>query len=191
MDVLSYNLLNTTKDNENLQEDIQDCKLIQTDWTIEETIWTKKRSSKMGVILQQLKSQRLLNNLFMVEVGLSDNNEIHTDVGAIVVASTSGCIEKVDARQEVITQKQRRQEFWDVRPHWQLIDEVQLLVDGAKKSESFKTNSDWEHSKNMEIWDDEMCLVVLNRNQLPMIMMKWRNQGLASTYYTTIGIMTT
>jgi hypothetical protein len=41
-----------------------------------------------------------------------------------------------------------------------------LLVDGAEESGSLETYSDWEHSRNMEIWADEMCLTVLNGNQL-------------------------
>ncbi len=36
----------------------------------------------------------------------------------------------------------------------------------AKKNESLEIDSDWEHSKNMEIWDDEMCLAILNENNL-------------------------
>jgi len=32
-----------------------------------ETLWMSRRSSKMGLLLQQLGSQRLLNHLFMVE----------------------------------------------------------------------------------------------------------------------------
>jgi hypothetical protein len=56
------------------------------------TIWTEKRSSKIGVILQQLRSQGLLNNLFMVEARVSDKNDVHmmliqwllpTQVGAL------------------------------------------------------------------------------------------------------------
>jgi hypothetical protein len=41
-----------------------------------------------------------------------------------------------------------------------------LLVDGAKENEILELDNDWEHLKNMEIWDDEMCLIVLNGNQL-------------------------
>ncbi len=97
---------------------------------------------------------------------MNDKNEIHNDIGAIIVASTSGCIGKVDVRQEMIIKKIRRQELWDVKTHQQLIDEVQSLVDVAKKNESSEIDSDWEHSKNMEIWDDEMCLAILNENNL-------------------------
>jgi hypothetical protein len=64
------------------------------------TIWTEKKSSKIGVILQQLRSQGLLNNLFMVEAGVSDKNDIHIDVHTMVIANISRCIEKVDVKQE-------------------------------------------------------------------------------------------
>jgi hypothetical protein len=60
----------------------------------------------------------------MVEAGVNDKNEIHINIDIIVIASTSGCIKMVDVRQEVITQKRRRRELWDVKTHWQLIDEV-------------------------------------------------------------------
>jgi len=40
------------------------------------------------------------------------------------------------------------------------------LVDGVEESENLETYNDWEHFKNMEIWDDDMCLIVLNGNQL-------------------------
>jgi len=62
----------------------------------------------MEVIFQQLKNHGLLNNLFMVEAGMNYKNEIHNDTGVITVASTSGCIGKVDVRQEIIIKKIRR-----------------------------------------------------------------------------------
>jgi len=40
-----------------------------------ETFWTKRRSSKMGVIMQELRNQSLLNNLFMVKVGVMEVGE--------------------------------------------------------------------------------------------------------------------
>jgi hypothetical protein len=43
----------------------------------------------------------------------------------------------------------------------------------------------------MEIWDDEMCLAILNENNFQVIVMKWINQGLASAYYINTGVMTT
>jgi hypothetical protein len=67
------------------------------------------------------------------------------------------------------------------------------LVDVAEKNESLEIDSDWEHSKNMEIWDDEMCLAILNENNFQVIVMKQinQNQGLASAYYINTGMMTT
>ncbi len=53
--------------NEDIIEDIQDCKLLQSTQQSGETIWTSKRSFKMGLLLQQLGSQGLLNHLFIVE----------------------------------------------------------------------------------------------------------------------------
>ncbi len=50
--------------------------------------------------MQQLRSQGLLNNLFMVEAGVSDKNDIHIDVDTMVIANTSRRIEKVDVKQE-------------------------------------------------------------------------------------------
>jgi hypothetical protein len=40
-------------------------------------------------------------------------------------------------------------------------------VDEEASQEGFKEDNDWERSKNMEIWDDEMNMMVLNGNQLP------------------------
>lgn len=50
--------------------------------------------------MQQLRSQGLLNNLFMVEARVSDKNDIHIDVDTMVIANTSRRIEKVDVKQE-------------------------------------------------------------------------------------------
>lgn len=84
----------------------------------------------MIVILQQLGSQGLLNNLFMVEARVSNDDELHTNDDTIVIHNTQKCLEKRDAQQEAITQK-RRQELWDVKTHWQLIDKAQVLIDGV------------------------------------------------------------
>jgi len=66
-----------------------------------------------------------------------------------------------------------------------------LLVDVAEENESLEIDNDWKHSKNMEIWDDEMCLATLNENSFQVIVMKRINQGLASAYYINTGVMTT
>lgn len=44
-------------------------------------IWIGRRSSKMGVIMQQLGNWGLLNNLFMVEIGVTGMGEalVHSD----------------------------------------------------------------------------------------------------------------
>jgi hypothetical protein len=65
--------------------------------------WEEKFQNKK--YFAAIEKSGLLNNLFMVEVGVSDKNVIHTDVDTMAIANTSRCIEKVDARQEVIIQK--------------------------------------------------------------------------------------
>lgn len=49
-----------------------------------------------------------------------------------------------------------------------MVNEAQALVDEAKGNKGLKADNDWEYAKNMEIWDDELCLCVLNGNQIPM-----------------------
>jgi hypothetical protein len=68
---------------------------------------SRRKVPKWKLFLQQLKNHGLLNNLFMVEAGVNDKNEIHKDTGAITIASTSGCIGKVDVKQEMIIKKMR------------------------------------------------------------------------------------
>ncbi len=67
MDVLSKSHVDATEPNENLVNEIQDCKMLQYIWKSRETLWMGRRSFKMGFLLQQLGSQRLVNHLFMVE----------------------------------------------------------------------------------------------------------------------------
>ncbi len=51
----------------------------------------------MKVILQQLGGQGLLNNLFMVEARVSNDDELHTNDDTIVIHNTQTCLEKRDA----------------------------------------------------------------------------------------------
>jgi hypothetical protein len=44
--------------------------------------------------LQQLKNHGLLNNLFMVEAGANDKNEIHNDTGALLLPTQVGVLER-------------------------------------------------------------------------------------------------
>ncbi len=48
----------------------------------------------MRVFLQQLGGQGLLNNLFMVEARVSNDDELHTNDDTIVVHNTQTCLEK-------------------------------------------------------------------------------------------------
>ncbi len=53
--------------------------------------------------------------------------------------------------------------------HMQLINEAQTLVDddfmdGINFEEEEDTK--WDHVKNMDIWDDQQTMVVLNRGQI-------------------------
>ncbi len=61
-------------------EKIQDFVLmLKPSHSLGETIWTRRRSSKMGVIMQLLGNESSLNNLFMVEVGVMEvgDTQIH------------------------------------------------------------------------------------------------------------------
>jgi hypothetical protein len=42
------------------------------------------------------------------------------------------------------------------------------MVDEAKANKGLKADNGWEYVKNMEIWDDELCLFVLNGNKIPI-----------------------
>jgi hypothetical protein len=64
-----------------------------------------------------LGGQGLLNNLFMVEARLNNDDELHTNDDTIVIHNTQTCLENRDARQEETIQK-RIHEFWDVKTHW-------------------------------------------------------------------------
>jgi len=61
------NHVNAAKPDEDLMNEIQDCKMLQYIWKSRETLWTSRRSFKMGLLLQQLGSQGLLNHLFIME----------------------------------------------------------------------------------------------------------------------------
>ncbi len=61
--------------------------------------------------------------------------------------------------------KRKRQELWDVRAHWKLMEEAQATVDDEEDDEESKKDNDQEDSNNMEIWEDEMNMLVLNGNQ--------------------------
>jgi hypothetical protein len=86
--------------------------------TLTKTIWTKQKSSKLSIVLQQLGNHGLLNNLFMVEVGGNDEDEVHTDVEIFITDNMKEGMERMDARRGENEQKTRRREFWDVRTPW-------------------------------------------------------------------------
>jgi hypothetical protein len=52
VDALSRNLIDVIEANEDLIDEIQDYKLLQAIQQLGETIWTRRRSSKMGLSLQ-------------------------------------------------------------------------------------------------------------------------------------------
>jgi hypothetical protein len=68
--------------------------------------------------------------------------------------------------QALNTLKKRRCDIWDTRRHWQLVEETQAMVDGGDDIKTTNANSDWECSRNMEIWVDEHSMIVLNGKQL-------------------------
>jgi hypothetical protein len=69
VDALNKNPIDASKANEDLKDEILDCRLLQSSQLSNETKWIGKKSSKMELMLQQLGNQILLNYLFMVEVG--------------------------------------------------------------------------------------------------------------------------
>lgn len=48
-----------------------------------------------------------------------------------------------------------------------MVEETQALDDAKIKTESSRTNNDQKDVKNMEIWGDNMSMLVMNGNQLP------------------------
>jgi hypothetical protein len=46
------------------------------------------------------------------------------------------------------------------------VEEVQALTDGEMRIESSIVVNDWEDAKNMEIWENNMSMLVLNGSQL-------------------------
>jgi hypothetical protein len=53
--------------------------------------------------------------------------------------------------------------------HMQFFDDVQALLnddfmDGINSDE--EEDIEWDHVKNMDIWDDQQTMVVLNRGQI-------------------------
>jgi hypothetical protein len=61
-------LVDVVEEEDQMWDEIQNCKLLQVNWKYNETFWGCRWSSRMGRVLQQLGSQSLLNNLFMVDV---------------------------------------------------------------------------------------------------------------------------
>lgn len=57
------------------------------------------------------------------------------------------------------------------------------MIDEEVNHETFRDDNDCEESRNMEIWEDELNIMVLNVGK--------RNQGFVSPLYITIGTMIT
>lgn len=109
----------------------------------------------------------MLNNLFMVDVGGSDEDEIHIYVETLVIDNMKEGMERTYVRHGANEQKKRMQELWNVHTHWQMVDEAQAIVDEVKGNKGLEANSDWEYVENMELWMFN-CLFVLNGNQIPI-----------------------
>jgi len=86
VDALNKNSIDVSKVGENLKDEIPNYRLLQSSWLSNETKWISKRSSKMGLMLQQLGNQILLNHLFVVEVGkVGTTNEGMDQTNNIIV----------------------------------------------------------------------------------------------------------
>jgi len=66
VDALNKNPIRASKVDEDLKDEISYCKLLQSSRLLNETIWIGMRSSKMGLMLQQLGNQQLLSHMFVM-----------------------------------------------------------------------------------------------------------------------------
>lgn len=73
---------------------------------------------------------------------------------------------KISKKLEVGKSKRKHQDLWDVRTHWELVQQAQAIVDEGVNLEDLKIDNDWEDAKNMEIQEDNMNMLVLNGSQL-------------------------
>jgi hypothetical protein len=86
VDALNKNPIDVSKANEDLKDEIPYYRLLQSSLLSNETKWIGKKSSEMGLMLQQLGNQILLNHLFMVEVGeVGTTNECMDPSNNIIV----------------------------------------------------------------------------------------------------------
>jgi hypothetical protein len=56
-----------------------------------------------------------------------------------------------------------------------MVEEAQALMDGEREIKSFEVDNDWECSKNMDIRDDRLSMIVPEVSSFFFIVMKWRN----------------
>ncbi len=79
-----------------------------------EKLWTRRRSSKIRIILRQLNNKRMFNQLFMVETSeeviIVEDANTHTKSMEIQIESKGGRIENP-------TLKRRKKELWDTHMH--------------------------------------------------------------------------
>lgn len=122
----------------------------------------------MGMIMQQLRSQCLLKNLFMVEARVIEGGEALINVDKNLNKNIMQCSEKTNGINETCKLKKKRNELWDVIGHQQMVEEVQALVDAKNRIDNSGIDSDQEDAKNMEIWGDNMSMSMLNDSQLPI-----------------------
>jgi hypothetical protein len=150
---------------EDLIKEIQDFHLMRLSISLRETFWTRRRSSKIGVIMQQLGNQSLLNNLFMVEIGMMGMGKALIHYDNELSHNIVQCIEIVNDVNESRKLKRKRVELWDVKDHWKMVKEVQAFTNGDMNTRSSKLDNNWEDAKNMEIWEIHMAMFVLEGNQ--------------------------
>lgn len=58
----------------------------------------------------------------------------------------------------------KKKKLWDVKSHWKLVEEAYTMVDEEVDHETSREDNDCEESKNMENWEDELSVMVLNGN---------------------------
>jgi len=77
--------------------------------------------------------------------------------------------------------------------HMQFFDEVQALLnddfmDGINSDE--EEDIEWDHVKNMDIWDDQQTMVVLNRGQILVECNLQENTRIKRAHFIITRIMT-
>jgi hypothetical protein len=106
---LSKNPMDGANDDD-FQKEIQNCGWMQPLCDVGEMWWTSRRSSKIGIFLQQLGSRNLINQLFMVELV---ERAIDIEIIEAPIESMEIQIESRKGRAKNYTFKRRKKELWD------------------------------------------------------------------------------